>query len=69
MLLYDVVADATFETNETGLEILQQLDGSRTCQHIAGQLAGRYAQPADLVLPDVYGFVRELELQGFVEWA
>ncbi len=67
VLLYDVAADTTFETNEVGLEILQKFDGCHTCRQIAEHLAARYAQPAEVMQADVSEFLQALERQGFLE--
>jgi hypothetical protein len=67
VLLYDVAADTTLETNEVGLEILRKLDGQHTCRQIAEHLAARYSQPAEVMQADVSEFLQTLERQGFLE--
>ena len=67
VLLYHVATDATFETNETGLDILHTLDGSHTCREIAEHLAASYAQPVEAMLGDVSEFVLALARHGFLE--
>jgi hypothetical protein len=67
LLLYDVRSDATFEGNAVALEILELLDGTRTCAEIARQVAERYGVPLPAVLADVAEFVRTLRRRG-IAW-
>jgi len=67
VLIYDTAADALFEANNTGLEILRLLAENFSCQQIAAHLARRYGKSAEAILADVKEFVGALAQQGFME--
>jgi hypothetical protein len=67
ILIYDIMSDAIFETNDTALEILRLLAGHCSGQQIAAQLASRYHVSIDAMLADVKTFLCTLERHGFME--
>lgn len=54
------VDDELFNLNETGKAIWQLLDGKRTLQDVARELAAEFEFPAGEIEPDVIGLVEEL---------
>jgi len=68
VLLYHIATDAVYETNQTGWEILRQLDGRRTAREVAAALARRYAQPPGAMRAAVSRFIQALDRRGFVAW-
>jgi hypothetical protein len=44
------------------------IDGARTEDDIAREVAGRYGQDISCVLPDVQAFLQELAKSGLVEY-
>jgi hypothetical protein len=68
-LLYDVRADVIYEGNGTGAEVLELMDGSRTCGELSAVLAGRFGIHPATALRDVVEFVAELGRQGLIQLA
>lgn len=52
--------DDLFTLNETGRAIWSRLDGQKTLQEIAQDLAREFDAPADKISADVAGFTAEL---------
>ncbi len=56
----DDTANEPFVLNMTGREIWRRLDGKRSLEDIAADLAARFKQPAGIIQKDVIGFVKQL---------
>ncbi len=52
--------------NETAVEILRLVDGSRAVAGIAATLAGKFDAPEDVILRDVIGVVQDLSDKGMI---
>jgi hypothetical protein len=52
--------DEIFTLNETGSEIWDRLDGTRTLREVAAELAELYDDPGGAIEADVLGIVGEL---------
>ena len=55
-----------FVPDETALEVLRLMDGSRSVAAIVADLAGRYAAPAAEIQADVIAMLEELAEKGVV---
>jgi hypothetical protein len=58
--------DELFSLNEEGRAIWDKLDGSRTLEQVANELALEYDADDDVLARDVLGFVTELANRGIV---
>jgi coenzyme PQQ biosynthesis protein PqqD len=52
--------ERVFEPDEIAVEILKRVDGVRTVDAIAGELAAEFAAPEDEIATDVAAFVAQL---------
>ena len=55
-----------FVPDETALEVLRLLDGTRSVEAIVADLAARYDAPREEILADVLVLLRELAEKGVV---
>lgn len=55
-----------FSLNESGRAIWDKLDGKRTLQKLAGELAVKFKEPAAAIESDVLGLVKELSKRKMV---
>lgn len=58
--------EGLYALNDTGQAIWERLDGRRSLQAVAGELAGEYDAPAAEIEADVLGLVRELVGRGIL---
>lgn len=58
-----------FVPDEQAVEILKLVDGARTVQVIAAELAARYDAPEDVVLADVALMLADLAARGALQAA
>jgi pyrroloquinoline quinone biosynthesis protein D len=59
--------ERVFEPDETALEILQRVDGTRTIEAIAGELAISFDADRDEIASDVMAFLRGLADQRMID--
>lgn len=59
--------ERVFEPDETALEILQRVDGARTIEAIAGELAASFDADRDEIAGDVLAFLRGLADQRMID--
>jgi len=52
--------DELYSLNETGKAIWKKLDGEKSLDQIAGELAEEFSAPADEIKKDVLGFATEM---------
>lgn len=52
--------------DEPALEVLQQLDGTRTVKQIADALAAEYDAPSEVILRDSLAMLQDLADKGFI---
>jgi coenzyme PQQ biosynthesis protein PqqD len=55
--------------NGTAAAVIALCDGKRTLAEIVAVLSGRYADRADMLLPDVADYLRDLRRRGLVTMA
>jgi pyrroloquinoline quinone biosynthesis protein D len=55
-----------FVPDETALEVLRLVDGTRSVEAIVAELAARYAAPQPEILADVTAMLQELADKGVV---
>jgi pyrroloquinoline quinone biosynthesis protein D len=55
-----------FVPDETALEVLRLMDGTRSVQAIVADLAARYDAPWEEIMADVLALLRELAEKGVV---
>lgn len=65
LLLYP---EGALRLNATGGAILALVDGRRTVQEIAAELAAAFGAPRDRLLPDIAVYLSRLGEKGLVSW-
>jgi pyrroloquinoline quinone biosynthesis protein D len=58
--------ERVLDPDETALEIVRLLDGTRTVEGIVQTLAEKYAAPRDLIFGDVVALLQDLADKGFL---
>ncbi|TCR67100.1 pyrroloquinoline quinone biosynthesis peptide chaperone PqqD [Bosea sp. BK604] len=59
--------ERVFEPDETAIEILQRIDGTRSVEAIAEDLATRFEADRDEIAADVMAFLRGLANQRMID--
>jgi len=57
-----------FLPDETAIEILKMIDGTRSIRSIVDDLAARFAAPRDIIATDVLATLDDLMIKGAVQF-
>lgn len=53
--------------NEVGAEVFERLDGTRTLEQIADEIASNYNAPREIIESDIKKLIEKMKNQGLVE--
>ncbi len=59
--------DDLYTLNETGQAIWEKLDGEKSIQTIVDELSAEYEAPAEKILEDVVGIIKELVRRRIIQ--
>lgn len=65
-VLLDVSTSRYYSVNDTGSRAWELMDGQRTLEQIARQMAGEYGVEITVILSDLTPFIRDLEAEELV---
>ncbi|KXB03702.1 hypothetical protein AKJ45_00790 [candidate division MSBL1 archaeon SCGC-AAA261F19] len=65
-VIFDILEEKVFATNQTGADILDLMDEGKTEQEIVSALKDKYSKGSQRIAQDVSNFIIRLQDNGFL---